>query len=85
MRALFHVFCFPIYAGLAGAVVFVALVELPWEATELSWLTAKLGPGLLPALGVAVLLGGGLVHEVATRLARDAERDRELDSLDYAY
>jgi len=78
MRALFHLFCFSLYAGLAGAVLFVAPSELPW-------LTAELAPGWLPALAVAVLLGGGLVHEFAVRLARDAARDRELDSLDYAY
>jgi len=58
MRTLLHLFCFSLYAGQAGAILFVAPSELPW-------LTAELAPGWLPALAVAVLLGGGLVHEFA--------------------
>jgi len=78
MRTVFHLLCFSLYAGLAGAVAFVVPAELPGPA-------AALGAEWLPVLAVAVLLGGGLIHEVAARLARDAARDRELDSLDYAY
>lgn len=75
MRALFHLFCFSLYAGLAGAIVGLAPTKLPW-------LTAALPPGWLPALAVATLLGGALIHEAAVRLAGDAAHDRDLDSLD---
>ncbi len=74
MRAFLNLLFLACYGGAAGAIVAYGPGSVPWLDQTLALVS-----------GAAVLLGGGLMHEVYFRMGRDIDLRRQLASFGHRY